>query len=70
MYKILTDTPSEYLHRYAATVPAFVSFLIAEFFYKWGSFGLELVGFLLTWYVVDLLFTKLVRTVRPSQTST
>lgn len=34
-------------------LPAFaVAFVIAELFYKFGSFGLELVAFLATWYVL------------------
>jgi hypothetical protein len=31
----------------------FVAFLIAEFFYKFGSFALECVAFLATWYALD-----------------
>ena len=35
-------------------LPAFsVSFLIAEFFYKFHSFALECAAFLVTWYVLD-----------------
>ena len=30
-----------------------VSFFIANTFYKFGSFGLELVAFLFTWFVLD-----------------
>jgi len=34
--------------------PAFGSaFLIAEFFYKFGSFTLELFAFLATWFAID-----------------
>ncbi len=32
-----------------------IAFVIADLFYKWGSFALECVGFLLTWYVLSLL---------------
>ncbi len=32
-----------------------VSFLIASFFYKFGSFALETVAFLATWFVLDAL---------------
>lgn len=70
MYKILTDTPSEYMHRYIATVPAIVSILIAELFYKWGSFGLELFGFLLTWFAADWGFTKVIGKIRSSRSPT
>jgi hypothetical protein len=35
-------------------VPAFtISFVIAEAFYKFHSFTLECMAFLLTWYVLD-----------------
>lgn len=38
--------------------PALASaFLIAELFYKWGSFTLECAGFLATWYVLSLAFS-------------
>jgi hypothetical protein len=34
--------------------PIFVaSFLIANVFYKFGSFGIELVAFLFTWFCID-----------------
>ena len=32
-----------------------VSFVIAELFYKFHSFTLECIAFLITWYVVDWL---------------
>jgi hypothetical protein len=36
--------------------PAFgVSFIIAELFYKFGSFSLECLAFLATWYVLSWL---------------
>ncbi len=31
----------------------FIAFLIANFFYKFHSFGLELIGFMVTWYVIS-----------------
>ena len=35
-------------------VPVFlVAFLVAEFFYKFHSFTLECLAFLVTWYVID-----------------
>jgi hypothetical protein len=35
-------------------VPSFVvSLLIAEFFYKFKSFALECLAFLITWFVID-----------------
>ncbi len=32
-----------------------VSFVIASLFYKFGSFALEAVAFLATWFVIDAL---------------
>ncbi len=29
------------------------AWLIAEMFYKWKSFSLEMVGFLVTWFLID-----------------
>jgi hypothetical protein len=34
-----------------------MAFVIAELFYKWGSFTLECAGFLATWYAVSLAFS-------------
>jgi len=35
-------------------LPAFaIAWLIAEAFYKWKSFSLEMLGFLVTWFVLD-----------------
>jgi hypothetical protein len=59
MYKILTDTSNDLIRGYILTVPTVASFVIAELFYKWGSFGLELVGFLATWFAIDYAWTKL-----------
>jgi hypothetical protein len=41
-------------------LPAFsVALIIAEFFYKFHSFTLECVAFVLTWAVVDFALTAL-----------
>ena len=39
----------------------FVSFVVAELFYKFHSFTLECSAFLLTWYALDALVIKLAR---------
>jgi len=36
-----------------------LSFLIAELFYKFKSFSLECLAFLVTWFVIDALITGL-----------
>ncbi len=38
-----------------------IAFVIADLFYKWGSFALECVGFLLTWYVLSLIASLVLR---------
>jgi hypothetical protein len=54
VYQLIHNlTASELFKRQA---PVFlVAFLIAEFFYKFKSFALECIAFLVTWYVLDAL---------------
>lgn len=43
-------------------LPAFVvSFTVASLFYKLGSFALECVAFLATWFVLDVVATAIFR---------
>lgn len=43
-------------------LPAFtVAWLVAESFYKWKSFTLEMLGFLATWFVLDAVIQGLRR---------
>lgn len=42
-----------------------IAWAIAEHFYKWKSFSLEMLGFLATWFVVDLCIQGVLRLVRP-----
>ena len=52
MYALTRDVPlKESLSRHAPTLAG--SMLIAELFYKLGSFTLECLAFLATWYVLD-----------------
>jgi hypothetical protein len=55
----------------ARQAPVFaVSFLLASFLYKFGSFALEAVAFLATWFVLDALVDAAragLRRVRPEQ---
>ena len=37
--------------------PLVLAFVIAELFYKWHSFTLECVGFLVTWFVFDWIWS-------------
>jgi hypothetical protein len=41
-----------------------VALLIAELFYKFHSFLLEAASFLATWFILDVLVTKLLSLVR------
>jgi hypothetical protein len=43
-----------------ALPPLAAAFLIAEMFYKWKSFTLECLGFLVTWFVLEFLWTMIV----------
>lgn len=58
MYTWFRSVP---LHTLLSTqAPALlISFLIAEFFYKFHSFTLECLAFLVTWFLVDALATTL-----------
>lgn len=54
MYQLIHSlTASELFKR---QVPVFLAaFVIAEFFYKFHSFTLECMAFLVTWYLLDAL---------------
>ena len=55
MYSLTRTVPWRKLLRSSA--PSFVSALLtAEVFYKFHSFLLECVAFLITWYLFDLAF--------------
>ena len=46
----------------ARQAPAFaLSLIVAELFYKFGSFTLECLGFLATWFVLDAVFAQIGR---------
>jgi hypothetical protein len=49
----------------AQEAPYFIiSFVIASLFYKWRSFALEAIGFLVTWAILSYLGNTLVVWVR------
>ncbi|WP_156013096.1 hypothetical protein [Thioalkalivibrio sp. HK1] len=55
MYELLQSRSLR--HIMIRQMPAFlIAFVVAERFYKLGSFALECVAFLATWWVVDALF--------------
>lgn len=43
-----------------------IAWLVAELFYKFGSFTLECAAFLATWYVIDALFQAVFRRINQS----
>jgi hypothetical protein len=61
MLNLRAHTPLGLL--YVDMPPLAASLVIAELFYKFGSFSLEAVGFLATWAVVSVLYTALLRLV-------
>ena len=42
--------------------PFVVAFLLASFFFKFGSFALECAAFLAAWYVLSLLQSSIIPT--------
>lgn len=47
-------------------LPAFgIAWLVAEAFYKWKSFSLEMLGFLVTWFVLDAAIQGVRRLLAP-----
>ena len=60
MFELLRS--SSLRHLLARQAPALViSLLVAEMFYKFGSFTLECLGFLATWFVLDAMFSLVAR---------
>lgn len=56
MYHLFTSQPLKNLFA-TQLLPFAVSFGIAELFYKFHSFVLETGAFLVTWFVLDMIFT-------------
>lgn len=44
-----------------------IAWAIAESFYKWKSFSLEMLGFLATWFLIDLGIQTALRLLRAPQ---
>jgi hypothetical protein len=42
--------------------PYALSLIIAQLFFKWGSFALELVGFVVTWFVLGWILDRILKT--------
>jgi hypothetical protein len=66
MYELLRSITLQSLFQVQLPI-VFVSIVIAELFYKFGSFTLEVVAFLVTWYVLDLGAQFARRRLRPAR---
>ena len=45
-------------------VPFAVSLVIAQLFFKWGSFALELIGFMALWFALGAVATIALNTLK------
>jgi len=59
MLNLRAHTPIGFL--YVDVPPLVASLVIAELFYKFGSFSLEALGFLATWAVASAVYGALLR---------
>ena len=60
MFELLrSSTLRQLLARQAPALA--LSLIVAELFYKFGSFTLECLGFLATWFVLDAVFARVGR---------
>ena len=60
MFELLrSSTLRQLLARQAPALA--LSLIVAELFYKFGSFTLECLGFLVTWFVLDAVFAQVGR---------
>ncbi len=58
MYSLLTKIGLARSVR-AEFLPFVIALFIAQLFFKWGSFSLELLGFLVVWGVLGFLFDRI-----------
>jgi hypothetical protein len=60
MYTLINSIPLRQLILEQTPI-IIISFIIAELFYKFHSFTLECLAFLVTWYVLDVVLNFLTR---------
>ena len=41
-----------------------IALIIAQVYFKWGSFALELIGFIATWYLLGFAVDLILRSIR------
>ena len=58
MYSLLTKIGLARSVR-AEFLPFVIALVVAQLFFKWGSFSLELLGFLVVWGVLGFLFDRI-----------
>jgi hypothetical protein len=46
-------------------IPFAVALLIAQLWFKWGSFALELVGFIAVWLLLGFVADVVLRAIKP-----
>ena len=70
MFELIRSVPlRQLLSRQAPALAG--SLVIAELFYKFGSFTLECLGFLVTWFVLDATIAGIARAfARPAEGGT
>ncbi len=69
MYRsIQSISPKKFLLTQLPTLGA--ALLVAELFFKFGSFGLECIAFLATWYVLDAMAAWLARLIAAFRATT
>jgi hypothetical protein len=56
MYELIRNSSLRVLLTVQAP-PMLISFAIASMYFKWKSFALECIGFLVLWFVLDLAYT-------------
>ena len=56
MYSIISNSSLKALLAVQAP-PFLIAFVIAAMFFKWGSFALECLGFLVLWFILDAAYT-------------
>ena len=67
MFELLRSSTLRHLLSRQAPALA-ISLIVAELFYKFGSFTLECLGFLATWFVLDAMFALVARALaKPAQ---
>ena len=63
MYSLVKSRSLQDLLR-VELVPFIVALLVAQIYFKWGSFALELVGFIVLWMVLGFIADVISRSLK------